>query len=110
MMITTKGMTQGTPWTGVSTPRLRLQIQTSTMPATATAPTVSSVTLSGGALRPWARRREVRTTDTTAYSPTATISTIQPATGVMLPLTRSSMVLLETLMTPPTAPLSTSKT
>ena len=90
---------------------MRLQTQTSTMPATATAPTVSSVMLSGGALRPWARRREVRRSVVNGRRgrPTTT-STIQPAAGVMLPLTRSSMTLLEMLMTPPTAPLSTSKT
>ena len=38
------------------------------------------------------------------------MSRIQAAAGVMLPLTRSSMTLLETVITPPTAPLSTSKT
>ena len=56
-MTTRNGMTQGTPCTGVSTPRFKLQMKTSTMPATATAPTVANVMPSGGALRPCERRR-----------------------------------------------------
>ena len=47
-MTKTTGMTQGTPWTGVSTPRFRLQTQTNPIPATATAATISKVMLSGG--------------------------------------------------------------
>ena len=65
---------------------------------------------SGGALSPWARRREERSRVVNAKRPTDTTSTIQPAAGVMLPLTRSSITLLEMVITPPTAPLSTSKT
>ena len=103
-------MTQGTPFTGVSTPRFRLQMYTSTMPATATAPMVASVMPSGGALRPCERRRPVVRMEARAKSPTPTTSTIQPATGVMLPLTRSSITPFEMVITPPTAPLSTSKT
>ena len=52
-------MTHGTPFTGVSTPRFRLQIHTRAMPATATAPMVASVMPRGGALRPCERRRPV---------------------------------------------------
>ena len=55
-------MTHGTPSTGTSTPRFRLQMYTSTTPATATAPTVRSVMLSGGVVSPRARRRDVRRT------------------------------------------------
>jgi len=64
----------------------------------------------GGALKAFARRRDALRTENKPKSPTNTTSRIQPAAGVMLPLTRSSMTLLDTVMTPPTAPLSTSKT
>ena len=66
--------------------------------------------LSGGALSPCVRRRAVRRMEVRANRPTTTTSRIQPAAGVMLPLTRSSITLFETVMTPPTAPLSTSNT
>jgi hypothetical protein len=109
-MTKTTGMTQGTPWTGVSTPRFRLQTQTNPIPATVTAATISKVMLSGGALSPRALRRVVRKIERSANSPTTATSRIQLRTGVMLPLTRSSTTLFEMLMTPPTAPLSTSNT
>ncbi len=51
-MIRTTGITHGTPSTAVATPRFKLQMYTSTMPATATAATVMSVMLSGGTLSP----------------------------------------------------------
>ena len=66
--------------------------------------------LRGGALSPCDRRRAVRNTEVKPKRATTTTSRIQPATGVMLPLTRSSTTLLEIEITPPTAPLSTSKT
>ena len=66
--------------------------------------------LSGGVVRPWVRRRELRTTVMIAYMTTSTTRRIHPAAGVMVPLTRSSMTLLEIVITPPTAPLSLSKT
>ena len=54
--IRTNGTIHGTPRIGISSPRLELQISTSTMPHTATAPIVSSETLIGGAVRPLERR------------------------------------------------------
>ena len=45
-------MTQGTPSTGESEPRLRLQTHTRTIPAMPTAAIVRIVMLNGGALRP----------------------------------------------------------
>ncbi len=63
----TNGITHGTPLTGAATmPRFWLQMKTSTAPATATAPSVRSVMLSGGVVSPWARRRDVRKTVMTA--------------------------------------------
>ena len=53
----TMSTTHGMPRIGVRTPRLVLQINTSTTPATATPTIFTTVKLSGGATRPLARRR-----------------------------------------------------
>ena len=65
-----------------------LHTMTRRAPATPATTMVSTVMLSGGALRPWARRRRLRVMETSAYSPTATTRTIQLAATLMLPLTR----------------------
>ena len=59
-------MTHGTPVRGTRLPRLRLHTMTRRAPATPATTMVSKVMLSGGALRPWARRRVLRVMVTSA--------------------------------------------
>ena len=61
-------------------------MSTTTTPATAIAAIFSMVTLSGGAVRLLARLRLSRTRNSAAASATATIMTIQPASGLREPL------------------------
>ena len=62
---------------------------TRTTPAAAVTTIVSTVMLSGGALRPVARRRRTPVIDTTANRITSTMSMIHPARTLMLSFTRS---------------------
>ena len=80
----TKGTTQGTPLSGTSRPRLRLQMYTTTIPPTAVTAIVSRVMLRGGALSPCARRRASRDSDTAANIASPTASAIHDAAGLML--------------------------
>ena len=59
------------------------------------------MTLAGGAARPLARRRVSRTTNSVPASATATIMTIQPASGLMLPDSMSDRTLLYSRIVPP---------
>src|ERR1700722_14958446 len=84
----TNGTTHGTPRNGTRAPRLTSQINTSTTPATAMTAIVAMVILTGGALKPCARRRAARGTVTAANNPISTASTIQLNVGLMLVDTR----------------------
>ena len=108
-MMTKTGITHGTPCTATTVPRLRLQTQTTSAPATPTAAIVAIVMLIGGAVSPWDRRRAVRNTLTVPKMANPTAKVTHPAAGDRLPLTRSVMTLLEIVITPPTAPLSVLK-
>ena len=88
MMTRTTGITQGTPSSVVSRPRLALQMATSTIPAIAVTTMVRIEMLSGGALRPFRRRRAADVRVTAAKIARATTSTIQLSVTLMFALTR----------------------
>ena len=78
-------MTQGTPSWTIKTPRLRLQIPTTTNATTAIMPILISVRLAGGATRPLLRRRESESQMKAPSPATTTAAPIQETTGSMIP-------------------------
>lgn len=78
-----------------------LPISTRTTPATAIAPTLSQVTLTGGAASPLDRLRVSRTRNRPPASITATPMMIQPTAGLMAPPSMSISTLLYSRMVPP---------
>src|SRR6516225_7501172 len=97
----TTGTTHGTPRTTMATPRLVLQMSTTTTPAIAITATFSQVTLAGGAASLLARLRLSRVTSSAPARTTATIMTIQLAAGLIAPPSMSDRTLLYSLIVPP---------